>query len=366
MTHTDSDISRMRRALAIAAQGRTSPNPMVGAVIVRDGTIVGEGFHRAAGEAHAEVVAIRNAGEKTLGSIMYVTLEPCCHYGRTPPCTAATIAAGINRVVVAMEDPDAQVAGRGIAALRAAGITVEVGLLEAEAHRLNAAYIHHRRTGLPFVLVKLAQTMDGRIATLTGHSQWITGPEARTRAHRLRSESDGVLVGIGTVLADDPQLTVRHVEGRQPRRIILDSHARTPSNARILSADTLLPIICITDRAPEERVAALRATGAEILTLPHTQDGRIDLSALLRCLGEQPIVTLLVEGGSRVVTAFLKMKAAQQVACFIAPALMGEGLPAVGDLGARSMDQVVRLRDIQVEQIGEDILVTGFPEYGID
>ena len=368
MDNPDQDIIWMRRALGLAARGRgqTSPNPMVGAVIVQNKVLVGEGYHRVAGEAHAEVLAIRDAGDRTPGSTMYVTLEPCCHYGRTPPCTGATIAAGISRVVIAMQDPDARVAGQGIALLRAAGITVDVGVLESEACGQNAAYVHHRRTGLPFVMLKLAQTMDGRVATTTGHSQWITGPEARTHAHQLRSEADGVLVGIGTVLSDDPQLTVRHVDGRQPRRIILDSAARTPVSGRLLTAGTSPPIICITDRAPRTRSTALQAAGAEILVLPQTSDGRIDLSVLRQCLGERQIVTLMVEGGSQVATAFLREHAVQQVMCFIAPVLMGEGIPAIGNLGATTVNDAIKLRDIRIEQIGADILVTGYPSYPTD
>ncbi len=368
MKTKNQDSEWMRRALTLAAQGRgyTSPNPMVGAVIVRDGAVAGEGFHPAVGQPHAEAHAIREADGRTQGSTMYVSLEPCGFHGRTPPCTEATIAAGITRVVVAMTDPDPGVSGKGIARLRAAGITVEVGLLETEARRLNAAYIHHRQTGKPFVLLKLAQTLDGKVATCTGQSQWITGREARTRSHQMRCESDGVLVGVGTVLADDPELTVRHVGGRQPRRIILDSTGRTPVNARIFSTGEAPPVIYMTDRAPNARRVALHQAGAQCLTLPGSEDGHVDLQALLEDLGKREIMTLMIEGGSRVATAFLREQAVHRIACFIAPKLLGTGLSAIGNLNISTLDSAINLRKITIERSGDDILVEGFIDYTND
>ncbi len=362
------DTEWMRRALTLAAQGRgyTSPNPMVGAVIVRDGAVAGEGYHPAVGQPHAEVHAIQEATGRLQGSTMYVTLEPCGFHGRTPPCTEATISAGITRVVVAMADPDPRVSGNGIERLRASGITVEVGLLENEARRLNAAYIHHRQTGKPFVLLKFAQTLDGQTATCTGQSQWITGQEARTRGHQMRGESDGVLVGVGTVLADDPELTVRHVAGRQPRRIILDSAGRTPVTARIFSTGEAPPIIYMTDRAPHARRVALHQAGAECVGVPGSEDGHVDLQALLEDLGGRQVVTLMVEGGSGVATAFLREQEVHQIACFIAPKVLGASLSAIGNLSISTVDNAITLRDITIERPGDDILVTGVINYTND
>lgn len=359
------DTAYMRRALWLAERGRgwTSPNPMVGAVIVRDGTIVGEGYHPAAGEPHAEVFACQMAGERAAGGTLYVTLEPCCHHGRTPPCTETIRAAGLRRVVVSLVDPDPRVSGQSIAALRATGVEVEAGLLEAEAARLNEAYVTHRQTDRPFVVLKLAQTLDGRIATVTGRSQWLTGPDARRRAHQLRSEADAILVGVGTVLADDPQLTVRHVPGRQPRPVVLDSAARTPASARLLRSGAPPALICVTNRAPEDRVIALQAAGAEVITLPAAADGGVDLLSVTQTLGARNIVTLLVEGGSRIATAFLRARAVEKIILFIAPRLMGAGLPSVGDLGVQEIDQSISLHDITVERAGEDVVVVGYPDY---
>jgi len=352
----------MRRALELAEYGRgwVSPNPMVGAVVVREERIVGEGFHERLGEAHAEPNALRQAGEAARGATLYVTLEPCCHQGRTPPCTDAVLVAGIARVVVAMTDPDRRVAGKGITALLDAGIVVETGVMEEEARRLNRVYIYHRQTGLPFTTLKWAQTLDGRVATRTGHSKWITGETARHRAHRMRSQSDAVLVGVGTVLADDPQLTVREVEGRQPRRIVLDSLGRTPPHARVLD-DATPTIVCVTDAAPQANLTALRDAGAEILVLPAGQKGKIDLSALKRTLGGLPfpITALLVEGGPQVITAFLDAGEADRIACFIAPIVMGVGLDAVGDLQILQLPDAIRLCDVAVETIAPDTLVMG-------
>lgn len=359
------DVAYMQRALRLAEGGRgwTSPNPMVGAVIVRDGTVVGEGYHPSVGEPHAEVFALRAAGDRAAGGTLYVTLEPCCHHGRTPPCTEAILAARIARMVVGMIDPDEHVAGQGIAVLRAAGLDVEVGLLEAEAARLNEAYVKHRQTGVPFVILKLAQTLDGRVATVTGRSRWITGEEARRHAHQLRSEADAVLVGVGTVLADDPQLTVRHVPGRQPRPIVLDSTARTSTAARLLRSGGPPAMICVTDRAPEERVTALRTAGADVVVLPATHDGRVDLLAVERMLGARNVVTLLVEGGSQIATSFLRARAVDRVTLFIAPKLMGDGLPSIGNLGVMDVDESIMLRDVTVERAGDDLVVAGYPVY---
>ncbi len=363
MNKSDDDAKFMRQAMDLAARGTglTSPNPMVGSVIVRDGIVVGRGYYRAYGGQHAEPQALREAGDKARGAEMYVTLEPCCHHGSTPPCTDAIIASGIARVHVAMTDPDRRVAGKGIDRLRAADIVLETGLLEAEARELNRAYVHHRETGQPLVLLKLAQTLDGCIATRNGRSQWITGEAARKRVHLMRSTADAVLVGIRTVLADDPRLTVRHVAGRQPRRIVLDSHARTPVAARVLDADAPATI-CVTDAAPAGRIDGLKRTGAEVLVLPDA-DGAVALAPLKSALGTAGITTLMVEGGSRVATSFLRESAVDQIACFIAPRILGAGIPSVADLELDDLSRAINLRNTRMEQLGNDFLITGTPAY---
>lgn len=363
MTKSENDAAFMRQALDLAGQGsgRTSPNPMVGSLIVRDGVVVGRGYYREYGGQHAETQALREAGDRARGAALYVTLEPCCHHGSTPPCTDAIMAAGVARVHVAMTDPDRRVSGQGIERLRGAGIAVETGLLETEARQLNAAYVHHRETGLPFVLLKLAQTLDGRIATRNGHSQWITGEAARKRVHLMRSRADAVLVGIDTVLVDDPRLTVRHVDGRQPRRIVLDSRARTPLDARILNGDAP-STICVTDAAPTDRIDGLERAGAEVLVLP-ARGGAIPVEPLKSALGRAGVVTLMVEGGSRVAASFLRERAVDRITCFVAPRILGVGIPSIADLELDDLSQAIDLRDTRMEQLGVDYLITGTPEY---
>ena len=363
MTKSDHDAVFMRQALDLAARGtgRTSPNPMVGSVVVRDGVVQGEGYYQEYGGRHAEPQALEEAGGRAQGATLYVTLEPCCHQGSTPPCTEAIIASGIAHVHVAMADPDRRVSGKGIERLRAAGMTVETGLLEAEARELNAAYVRHRETGQPFVVLKLAQTLDGRIATRNGHSKWITGEAARKRVHLMRSRADAVLVGIDTVLADDPRLTVRHVDGRQPGRIVLDSRARTPLEAQVLNGDAPA-IVCVAENAPADRVDGLKGAGAEVLVLPGG-DGSIPIDPLKSALGQAGIVTLMVEGGSRVAASFLRERAVDRIACFVAPRILGAGIPSIADLALDDLSKAIQLNDTQVEQLEGDFLVTGTPGY---
>ncbi|MCY3712490.1 MAG: bifunctional diaminohydroxyphosphoribosylaminopyrimidine deaminase/5-amino-6-(5-phosphoribosylamino)uracil reductase RibD [Gemmatimonadetes bacterium] len=363
MTKSDHDTVFMRQALDLAARGmgRTSPNPMVGSVVVRDGVVVGVGYYREYGGRHAEPQALEEAGDLAQGAALYVTLEPCCHQGSTPPCTDAIIASGIAHVYVAMADPDRRVSGNGIERLRAAGMTVETGLMETEARALNAAYVRHRETGQPFVLLKLAQTLDGRIATRNGHSKWITGEAARKRVHLMRSRADAVLVGIETVLADDPRLTVRHVDGRQPRRVVLDSRARTPLDARVLNGEAPATV-CVTETAPADRIKELKGTGADVLVLPGG-DGSVPIGSLKSALGQAGIVTLMVEGGSRVAASFLRERAVDRIACFVAPRILGAGIPSIADLALDDLSKAIQLNDTRVEQLDGDLLVTGTPEY---
>ena len=358
------DESYMREALRIAeyARGRTSPNPLVGAVIVRDGAIVASGWHRAAGEPHAEIHALRMAGELARGATLYVTLEPCAHHGRTGPCAEAVIAAGLARVVIALSDPNPLVAGRGIHLLTAAGIEVTTGVCEDEARRQNEIFLKWVTTKRPFVTLKTAMTLDGKIASHTGASRWITGAAARARVHAYRNEYDAILVGIGTVLADDPSLTTRleHGTGKNPLRIVLDSEARTPLDAKLVADGAAPTIIVVSERADHRRVNLLRACGAEVVTLG-TQ--RVDIAALLDYLGAREITSLFVEGGAAVNWSLLAGGSVDKVHAFIAPMLMGgeTAKTPIGGTGFDSPQTALRLHDMTVEQVGTDILVTGYP-----
>ena len=358
------DESYMREALRIAeyARGRTSPNPLVGAVIVRDGAIVASGWHRAAGEPHAEIHALRMAGELARGATLYVTLEPCAHHGRTGPCAEAVIAAGLARVVIALSDPNPLVAGRGIHLLTAAGIEVTTGICEDEARRQNEIFLKWVTTKRPFVTLKTAMTLDGKIASHTGASRWITGAAARARVHAYRNEYDAILVGIGTVLADDPSLTTRleHGTGKNPLRIVLDSEARTPLDAKLVADGAAPTIIVVSERADHRRVNLLRACGAEVVTLGAQ---RVDIAALLDYLGARDITSLFVEGGAAVNWSLLAGGSVDKVHAFIAPMLMGgeTAKTPIGGTGFDSPQTALRLRDVTVEQLGADILVTGYP-----
>ena len=358
------DESYMREALRIAeyARGRTSPNPLVGAVIVRDGAIVASGWHRAAGEPHAEIHALRMAGELARGATLYVTLEPCAHHGRTGPCAEAVIAAGLARVVIALSDPNPLVAGRGIHLLTAAGIEVTTGICEDEARRQNEIFLKWVTTKRPFVTLKTAMTLDGKIASHTGASQWITGAAARARVHAYRNEYDAILVGIGTVLADDPSLTTRleHGTGKNPLRIVLDSEARTPLDAKLVADGAAPTIIVVSERADHRRVNLLRACGAEVVTLGAQ---RVDIAVLLDYLGARDITSLFVEGGAAVNWSLLAGGSVDKVHAFIAPMLMGgeTAKTPIGGTGFDSPQTALRLRDVTVEQLGADILVTGYP-----
>ncbi|MDQ7858269.1 MAG: bifunctional diaminohydroxyphosphoribosylaminopyrimidine deaminase/5-amino-6-(5-phosphoribosylamino)uracil reductase RibD [Armatimonadota bacterium] len=362
------DIAMMQEALALAqrAAGRTSPNPLVGAVVVADGRVVGRGFHARAGEPHAEVVALREAGGRARGATVYVTLEPCDHAGRTGPCTDALLAAGIRRVVVAMLDPDTTVDGRGVARLRGAGVTVDVGVLEHEARRTNAFYVKHRRTGLPFVTLKWAMSLDGKIGAARGSATAITGEAARRYAHELRNTHDAVLVGVGTVLADDPLLTCRLPPDavpapRNPLRIVVDSHLRTPVSARVVTGVAEAPtLIATTAAAPAARIDAMRRAGVEVLVADGA-GGRVDLRALLEALGRRGLLSVLVEGGGTVNAAALEAGLVDRVIALVAPRLIGgagaptplDGAGPAGVAGAR------RLRELRVARLGDDLALEG-------
>jgi diaminohydroxyphosphoribosylaminopyrimidine deaminase/5-amino-6-(5-phosphoribosylamino)uracil reductase len=333
---------------------------MVGAVIVREGRVVGEGYHRRVGGPHAEVWALREAGRQAKGAVIYVSLEPCCHHGRTPPCTEALIEAGLGRVVAACLDPNPPVSGRGIRQLRAAGIEVEVGPLESEAKRLNAAYFKHTITGLPLVSLKAAMSLDGKIATSTGESKWITGERARAAAHRVRASHDAVMIGVNTVLKDDPQLTVRKAKGRSPLRVVVDSQGRTATRARLLNADERPPIIAVTRRAPQAKRRRLEQAGAQVW-LVRSQKGFVDLKALMERLGAEGIQSVLVEGGGTLAASALAAGLVDRVYFFISPRIIGgsAALTPVEGAGVKRLAEAWRIESVRVRRVGEDLLVTG-------
>ena len=349
-------------ALAEAAPSRVSPNPKVGAVLVRGGIVVGEGRHMGPGTAHAEAAALQAAGEAARGATLYVTLEPCCHFGHTPPCTQALIAAGVARVVAPIEDPNPQVAGRGFAELRAAGITVDVGQVAGQAEDQNAAYLHWRRTGRPYVTAKWALSLGGQSAARTGKSLYMTGPAARAEVHRLRAARDGVLVGIGTALADDPQLTVRDAAGPSPLRVVLDSHGRLPASARMLAQEGRT-IVYVGEDAPPERLRRL-ADSADVV--PLGRGPRLPLAAILEDLGRREVTSLLVEGGATVHGEFFDQGLVDRVAVFVAPLVLGGAAapPGVGGVGAESPAAGLHLTGGHWRVLGEDAYFTAVIERG--
>ncbi len=355
--------------LAALARGRTNPNPMVGAVIIKDGQIVGEGWHHKAGTPHAEVHALRMAGEKAKGATLYVTLEPCSHYGKTPPCADAVIAAGLKRVVIAIEDPNPLVAGRGTAKLRDAGIEVEVGVCEDKARELNEVFLKYIQTRRPFVLLKTAMTLDGKIATVTGKSKWISNEKSRRYVHQLRDEYDAILAGIGTVLKDDPILNTRleKGEGHDPIRVILDRKLRIPLESKIIrTARQQRTIIACSPEADTGKKEALTAAGAEILEIPAHETG-LDLHVLLDVLGQLEICSLLIEGGGEVYANFLQDHLADKVCWFIAPKIFG-GKNAPGPIGGAGVAEVagaVKLERVNVRFFDEDLCITGYPRYTV-
>ena len=362
----ETDERWMRRALDLAARarGRTSPNPMVGAVLVKDGEVVGEGFHAYAGSDHAEVVALNEAEAAAAGSTLYVGLEPCCHHGRTPPCVERIVAAGVRRVVAACEDPNPAVSGKGIAALRAAGIQVDLGVLAEEATRLNEAFFTYIRTGRPFVILKAAASLDGKIATRTGESRWITGEAARHRVHQLRNEVDVVLVGIGTVLRDDPQLTTRLgiTDQRDPARVIVDNLARLPLRAKVVNrASTAPTLLAVSQTAPRARLEALEREGIQVIVVDGSPR-RVSLAHLMEALGKLGFLSAMIEGGAEINASALREGVVDKVLLFLAPILIGgKSAPtSVGGDGIESLGQATRLRDLRIERFNDDILLEGY------
>ncbi|MBP1988947.1 diaminohydroxyphosphoribosylaminopyrimidine deaminase/5-amino-6-(5-phosphoribosylamino)uracil reductase [Paenibacillus eucommiae] len=357
----------MRLALQMAesAMGQTGINPVVGCVLVKNGRIIGMGAHLKRGEGHAEVNALLLAGEEAMGCTAYVTLEPCSHYGKTAPCSDRLIEAGVKRVVVADVDPNPQVAGTGIAKLRSHGLEVEVGLLAGVSSVLNEAFNKYIVTKMPFVTLKTASTLDGRIASKTGHSRWITGEASRAAVHTLRHRHQGILVGVGTVLADDPQLDARlPVPALQPVRLVADSQLRIPLGARVLQEQDRQPTILLAGgQAPAERRAALEARGIEILTCG--EGPQVDLALAMRQLGEREIGSILLEGGGRLNGAMLEQRLIDKMVLFYAPKIIGgAGAPAnFAFEGFEKMSEAITLERLKVEQFGADICLTGYPQY---
>jgi len=347
--------------LARKAAGRTSPNPMVGAVLVRGGKIVGKGYHRFAGGDHAEIVALKQAGSRAKGATLYITLEPCSHQGRTPPCTRALIGAGIKAVVAGTKDPNPLVAGRGFSLLRRAGIDVRVGLLEDECRALIEAFAKFITKRLPFVTLKLAASLDGKIATATGDARWISGDQSRARVHRLRNEVDAVVVGAATVRADDPQLTCRMPGGRNPLRLILDSRLRTPLSAQIFSLrDREKTIVAATIGAPTARIRALEARGARVWRLP-ARRGRVAWRPLLKKLASLGVVSVMIEGGAAVAASALKEKVVDKVWFFYAAKILGgDARPMIDSLGIQKVRRSIHLKRVAVNRSDGDILVIGY------
>ncbi|WP_342766658.1 bifunctional diaminohydroxyphosphoribosylaminopyrimidine deaminase/5-amino-6-(5-phosphoribosylamino)uracil reductase RibD [Tumebacillus permanentifrigoris] len=359
------DRSFMLLALenARAMKGQTDPNPLVGAVLVADGHVVGIGAHLRAGEPHAEVHAIRMAGDKASGGTIYVTLEPCSHHGRTGPCAEAIIAAGIRRVVVATLDPNPLVSGRGIAMLEAAGLEVEVGVCEQEARQMNEVFNKFITQQLPFITIKSATTLDGKLASATFDSKWITSGDARMDVHRLRNENVAILVGVNTIVHDDPELTTRLPHGRNPIRIVLDSTLRTPLDARIITDQKAKTWIFTGAEASPEKKRALAALGVSVF---QTQGNpQVDLLEMLQILGQQNVTSVLVEGGGEVNAAFFEAKLVDKVVLYLAPKLIGgrEAPTFLEGTGIDKMAQAVKLVDVSVESVGDDFRFVGYPQY---
>jgi diaminohydroxyphosphoribosylaminopyrimidine deaminase/5-amino-6-(5-phosphoribosylamino)uracil reductase len=353
---TTEDERFMIRALELARSvPNTSPNPKVGAVVARDGRIVGEGYHRGAGHPHAEADAIESTDASR--AVLYVTLEPCVHHGLTPPCAPMIVASGIERVVIAIEDPDPRVSGRGIAYLREHGVRVLTGVLAAEAARDNAPFLHHRRTGRPLLTLKLALTLDGRLAAPDGSANWITGPETRRSVHERRHEADAVMVGAGTIAADDARLTVRAIEAsRQPARIVVDSSGRTPSHAAVFGAEAPT-IVATTERASHGAREAWTGAGAEVLVLPASDQG-VDLPALLDELGARNLLDLYCEGGAALATSLLAEGCVDVLEIHYGPKVVGAGGPQLEDIGVKSLDDADQLEPLRVRSSGDDIIAT--------
>ncbi len=360
------DRAYMHRCLELAARGRVwvSPNPMVGCVIVRNGKVVGEGFHERFGGSHAEANALREAGRRARGSTVYVNLEPCSHYGKTPPCVHALLRAGVKRVVASTRDPNPMISGQGFARLRRAGVKVEVGVLKAEAERLNERFYTFMRTGIPFVGIKIAQTLDGYIADDRGHSKWITSENARREAHRIRAEYDAIVVGAETVINDNPKLTVRMAAGRNPVRVVLDPQLRCPARSNVLNTKLARTIVIGSQRAfrvKRRKVLELVERNVQVLGVEARPD--FDLRSVLQTLGALGISSVLVEGGRRTTSGFLKARLARELHCFVAPSILGGGLHSFTLDPGLPLAKSIRVEPVTLRICGADVLVEGPIQY---
>jgi diaminohydroxyphosphoribosylaminopyrimidine deaminase/5-amino-6-(5-phosphoribosylamino)uracil reductase len=352
----------MKRALRLARRGASwvSPNPMVGSVIVKEGRIIGEGYHQIFGGSRAEINAINCASESIEGATVYVSLEPCTHFGKTPPCCECLITQKPARVIIGTADPNPLVSGKGIDSLKRHGIETVVGVLKEECVQLNERFFKFMKTGIPFVTLKFAQTIDGRIATVSGHSRWISSEKSLRFAHMLRSAHDAVLVGIGTTVQDDPELTVRLIRGRNPLRVIVDSLLRIPMEAQVLkNQNAAQTIVATTANADAEKFAQLKSIGIETLVIGDDTDHHVDLKKLFTELSKRNISSVLVEGGSAIITSMLKEKMPDRLVIVIAPKIVGKGIEAVGDLNIQSMDESLRLAYGKIRRLGDDLIIDG-------
>lgn len=356
------DTGFMEQALELArlGYGLTSPNPMVGAVVVKDGKVVGKGYHKKAGEPHAEVNALNEAGKLARGSTLYVNLEPCCFQGRTPPCTSAIIEAGISQVFCSLKDPNPLVSGKGIESLKIAGVEVRVGILAEEARRLNETYLKYISTRTPFVLLKVASTLDGRIAASNGTSKWISSEESRSYGHWLRNGVDAVMVGAGTVLKDDPQLTVRLVEKvKDPKRIVLDGDLSVPLEAKVFK-DGGATIVATKRNSNLEKRRLLKDKGVEVWTVAQDSQGRVDIGKVVSEAGRKEITSIMIEGGNQVYSSALKAGVVDKIVVFLSPKILGDGTPSFSSLGVKGIDEAVGLKELDVKRVGEDLLIQGY------
>jgi diaminohydroxyphosphoribosylaminopyrimidine deaminase/5-amino-6-(5-phosphoribosylamino)uracil reductase len=357
------DIEFMNEALRLARMmaGRTSPDPMVGAVVVRGGVIVGSGYHGEVGSPHAEAIAIKKAGAGAKGATLYVNLEPCCHFGNNPPCADTIITSGIKRVVTAMKDPNPLVSGKGFRKLKNAGVKVDVGLLGDQAEKLNEAFVKFMTTGTPFVILKSAMSLDGKIATVTGQSEWISGEASRKMVHILRSHVDAVMTSIVTVLVDDPMLTVRMVKGRNPLKMIIDPEGRIPLGSKILKNEPWKTMVVVTEKAPSSKIKALEKLDAEVI-ITRSSGGMIDLKQLMRVLADRGIMSIMVEAGGGLAACAIRAEIVDKIMYFIAPMIIGGATaptPVEGD-GIVNILQALKLKKCSFSKVGDDLLVEGY------
>jgi diaminohydroxyphosphoribosylaminopyrimidine deaminase/5-amino-6-(5-phosphoribosylamino)uracil reductase len=369
---TDTKFMKEALALAVKSEGLTSPNPLVGAVIVKGNKIIGKGYHKKAGSPHAEIVAIKSARGKTNGSTLYINLEPCTHYGRTPPCAPEIIKAGIKRVVIAMPDPNPLVNGKGIKKLKSEGIDVQVGILEQDAGKLNETYIKYITKKMPFIVLKWAMSLDGKIATRTGDSKWISHEASRRFAHKLRGEFDAVLIGIETLLKDNPCLTTHNLGVKEPKKIVVDSRGRIPLNCNLLKINKDSVIVATTNKISKEKIKGLNRRGAEIIVTSSKND-KVNIKELMielakparfnaKQAGGMEITSVLVEGGGNIIASFLEEKLADKFIAFISPIIIGgkDTISPVEGKGIEKIADAISVRDFSSKKIGEDIVVEGY------